>query len=458
MAEDKAALSAAAKERGNAFFAKKTKEGYEQALAAYKEAIAFDPEDKIFHGNCSACHIEIAKDVWDPIEKVTAYAQAFAAAQRCTELGPTWVKGFVRKATSEFELVQAREKWEDKKKRDEDFQTERRERKAKSAEKPAVDEDLDADFGDKFGFAEKVLDPEISSIAAAASFGACEATCREGLGLEPKNVQLRMLLQSLRDRGHPTDEESDRSVRDQEAAAPFKADGNAAFAKKNFKEAAEHYTKALTEDPFDHVFYSNRSACYAEEQDFEKALRDADKCIKLNPQFAKGFSRQALALYNLGRYPDAETAAQTGLDLDPASAPLQNLLKQAQVETKETPEVQALIHKFRQEKQQDQKMKQLMQGLNMGGNGNFQVFSPGQFGNSTGGLDGLLSGLGGGGGGFGGGGKASMSDDQIRQMARAMAGASASAPSGGYSSAATPASPTPPVAEAGKPTAFAPKS
>merc|ERR1719160_643801 len=119
MAEDRAALAAAAKERGNAHFVKKTKEGYEQALAAYKEAIEHDPEDKIFYGNCSACHIELAKDAWHPSEKVEAYAQALVAAQRCTELGPDWVKGFVRKATSEFELIQAREKLEERNKRDE---------------------------------------------------------------------------------------------------------------------------------------------------------------------------------------------------------------------------------------------------------------------------------------------------------------------------------------------------
>lgn len=448
MGDDKKVLAAKAKERGNTFFGKKTREGYQEALAAYREATEYDPEDKIFYGNVSACHIELAKEAWDPFEKVTAYSEALVAAKRCTELGPDWVKGFVRRATSEFELVEANRKWEERKKRDEEWRKESKERRANKPKGTDDDDGFDADG--KFDRPEKVLDPEMNKIANSASLAACEETCRTGLKLEPKNTQLRMLLQSLRDSGHQTDEESDRGMRDQPAAAPFKADGNAAFSKKDFRGAIEHYTKALAEDPFDHVFYSNRSACHAELQDFEKALADADKCIKCNPQFAKGYSRQALALYNLGRYAEAEASAQAGLKIEPTSVPLQDLLKQAQVETKETPEVQKLIHKFRQEKQQEQKMKSLLSGLNMGGNNNFQVFSPGSFANGGGGggLDGLMSGL-------GGSGKANMSDDQIRQMARAMAGAgtASTGPSGGYNTAATP-SPAAPTAEAGKPTAF----
>merc|ERR1719499_120765 len=153
-------------------------------------------------------------------------------------------------------------------------------------------------------------------------------------------------------------------MRDQKSAAEFKAQGNTFFSTKKWKEAIEFYTKALEQDPFDHVFYSNRSACYAESEEFDKALRDAERCIALSPQFAKGYSRQALALFHVGRYMEMEAAAKKGLELDPSSAALQDLLKQAQVETAETPEVQAQMHKLRQEKKQDAKLQDLMRGLN----------------------------------------------------------------------------------------------
>merc|ERR1740123_1393434 len=123
---------------------------------------------------------------------------------------------------------------------------------------------------------------------------------------------------------------------DKGTASDMKAQGNTAFSAKNWSAALECYTKALEQNPFDHVFYSNRSACHAEQEDFDKALRDAEKCIALNPQFAKGFSRHAHALFHVGRFVEMEAAAKKGLEIDAASVPLQDLLKQAQTETCET--------------------------------------------------------------------------------------------------------------------------
>ena len=57
-------LAAEAKKRGNAAFGLKTSEGYEQALAAYSEAIEHNPDDHILHSNVSACHLELAKKEW----------------------------------------------------------------------------------------------------------------------------------------------------------------------------------------------------------------------------------------------------------------------------------------------------------------------------------------------------------------------------------------------------------
>jgi len=266
---------------------------------------------------------------------------------------------------------------------------------------------------------EVVLEPSLAQIAENASYQSCEASCRRGLELEPDNLNLRQRLQAIRDAGHATDEAKDREMRDQKSAAEFKAQGNTAFSGKKWKEAIESYTKALEQDPFDHVFYSNRSACYAESEEFDKALRDAERCIALNPQFAKGYSRKGHALYHLGRYTEMEAAAKAGTSIDQSSSALQDLLKQAQVETREPPEVQKKMHELREKKRQDSKLQELMRGLNMQGN-NIQMFNGSD-------LSGLLGGLGGkGGGGYGGGfgggsGMSAMTEEQMRGMARAMA-------------------------------------
>jgi tetratricopeptide (TPR) repeat protein len=427
MSSDKKAAALAAKERGNKSFAKKTREGYEEALSAYQEAIENDPDDHVFYANCSACHIELGNDEYEPRKKVESYARALIAARECTSKGSEWAKGYVRQSAAEFELVGAIKKLEERKKQDEKWRKEDEERAEKDRKEgrepflPDRKPDVQVDQG-------------LKTIVEEASYNSCEASCRKGLELDPQSALLRTRLQALRDAGHPTDEAKDREMRDQTAAGECKAQGNAAFSAKRWKEAIDHYTKAMEQDPFDHVFCSNRSACYAESEEFEKALRDAERCIALNPQFAKGYSRQALALFHVGRYVEMEAAARKGLELDSSSVALQDLLKQAETETRETPEVQAQMHKFRQEKKQDAKMQELMKGLNMQGN-NIQMFNPGDD------FSGLLNGLKGGGGGFpgmggfGGSGKARMTEEQMRGMAKAMSQASPSSTGAGYTSA-----------------------
>lgn len=105
-------------------------------------------------------------------------------------------------------------------------------------------------------------------------------------------------------------------------AAEYKADGNKAFAEKNYAEAIEHFTKAIELSPNEHTFYSNRSACFASTDNYEKALEDADKCISLDPKFVKGYSRKGLALFKMGKVDEALDAVEEGLKVDPNSEQL----------------------------------------------------------------------------------------------------------------------------------------
>eukprot|EP01054_Gregarina_sp_Poly1_P011024 Gregarina_sp_Poly_1__11023@NODE_87_length_15225_cov_52_775630_g75_i0_p3_GENE_NODE_87_length_15225_cov_52_775630_g75_i0NODE_87_length_15225_cov_52_775630_g75_i0_p3_ORF_typecomplete_len550_score113_69TPR_1/PF00515_28/0_00015TPR_1/PF00515_28/0_0023TPR_1/PF00515_28/6_6e07TPR_1/PF00515_28/1_8e05TPR_1/PF00515_28/0_07TPR_1/PF00515_28/6_8e06TPR_1/PF00515_28/0_0084TPR_1/PF00515_28/4_8e05TPR_1/PF00515_28/6_5e09TPR_2/PF07719_17/4_6e07TPR_2/PF07719_17/0_0072TPR_2/PF07719_17/3_2e06TPR_2/PF07719_17/1_4e06TPR_ len=111
-------------------------------------------------------------------------------------------------------------------------------------------------------------------------------------------------------------------------AQELKQLGNAAFQAKNFEEAILHFTNAIAVEPTDHVLYSNRSGAYASMQKYDKALEDAEECIRLSPQWAKGYSRKGLTLSNLGRYTEAIEAYEYGLTLDPSSAALQTGLEE----------------------------------------------------------------------------------------------------------------------------------
>lgn len=100
-------------------------------------------------------------------------------------------------------------------------------------------------------------------------------------------------------------------------AAEFKEKGNKALAAGKEKEAVEHYSAAIALDPTNHVFFSNRSAAYCKLQHYEKALDDANECVKINPKWPKAYSRKASALEFMGRFSDAAEAYGEGLKIDP---------------------------------------------------------------------------------------------------------------------------------------------
>ena len=107
----------------------------------------------------------------------------------------------------------------------------------------------------------------------------------------------------------------------------FKAAGNAALQKGNTTEAIEQYTKAINADGSNHVYFSNRSAAYLKKGDAHNALEDANACIGLNPQFAKGYSRKGAALHALKRYNDSIAAYNDGLEKFPSDSGLKKGLE-----------------------------------------------------------------------------------------------------------------------------------
>lgn len=113
--------------------------------------------------------------------------------------------------------------------------------------------------------------------------------------------------------------------------------GNEAFKAKKYQEAIGHYNEAIKLDESDPVFYSNRSAAYLKSGDPSKALDDATTCLKLNPDFAKGYSRKAAAQHALKRYNDAIATLEEGQDKFPGNemlaSQLDNIKKDKELNT-----------------------------------------------------------------------------------------------------------------------------
>lgn len=105
-----------------------------------------------------------------------------------------------------------------------------------------------------------------------------------------------------------------------EQADAWKAKGNAALSAGNAQEAVACYTKAIELNPNDHVFFSNRSAAYLSMDDAQHALEDADACIKVKGDWAKGYARKGAALHALRQYDDAIAAYEQGLGVEANNA------------------------------------------------------------------------------------------------------------------------------------------
>ena len=114
------------------------------------------------------------------------------------------------------------------------------------------------------------------------------------------------------------------------SADELKALGNKALQSENFAEAIKFYTDAIALDPNNHVLFSNRSAAYAKQEKYEEALKDGEKCITLNKNWGKGYSRKGAALAYLGRHKEAEECYKEGLNVDASNQVLKDGLAEVQ--------------------------------------------------------------------------------------------------------------------------------
>merc|ERR1719231_1873038 len=99
----------------------------------------------------------------------------------------------------------------------------------------------------------------------------------------------------------------------------------------NFDEAIAQFTTAIEADPTNHVLYSNRSAAHASKTSFTEALIDANKCIELKGDWAKGHSRRGAAYFGLKNWIQAQSSYEKGLELDPSSQVMKDELEKVKL-------------------------------------------------------------------------------------------------------------------------------
>jgi serine/threonine-protein phosphatase 5 len=89
--------------------------------------------------------------------------------------------------------------------------------------------------------------------------------------------------------------------KDKKRADEFKVEANALFANQDYERAVEKYSEAISYDPTNPVYFSNRSICNFRLELYGQALIDATTAIELDPRFVKAYYRKASAHMALGQ-------------------------------------------------------------------------------------------------------------------------------------------------------------
>jgi small glutamine-rich tetratricopeptide repeat-containing protein alpha len=68
---------------------------------------------------------------------------------------------------------------------------------------------------------------------------------------------------------------------------------------KDYAQAIDSYTKAITIDSTNPVYYSNRAAAHSSKGDHLLAAADAEKALEVDSSFVKAYSRLGLVLLRI---------------------------------------------------------------------------------------------------------------------------------------------------------------
>ncbi|KAM3369137.1 hypothetical protein ACQJBY_017193 [Aegilops geniculata] len=111
--------------------------------------------------------------------------------------------------------------------------------------------------------------------------------------------------------------------------ANMKIEGNKAYKRKDYITAARLYTMAEGDYPENVTLISNRSVCWLNMGEGDKALRDAQICRALRRDWPKACFREGAARMLLKDYEKACDAFLDGLKLDPGNSEIENALREA---------------------------------------------------------------------------------------------------------------------------------
>lgn len=101
-----------------------------------------------------------------------------------------------------------------------------------------------------------------------------------------------------------------------------------------FRYQINCYSKAIEVDPSSYVLFSNRAAAYMKLKRYEEALKDADICIQLSPDFLKVSKNKIWwKLLNTAAYASAAILLQNACSIIGVSCILLSFINLIMIET-----------------------------------------------------------------------------------------------------------------------------
>jgi len=179
-----------------------------------------------------------------------------------------------------------------------------------------------------------IAGPEIETVTLPFQIYATEATHREYVKVELKNVPLP---------GSTASAGTDPSVSAQDLSVPAKAreefaKGMEAYAKGEDKEAEEGLQQALAIYPNYVRAHNNLGVLYLKAGLKPKAVIEFSKAVEFDPKFAPSYVNLAKISLSAGNYAEAEPALKKAIDADPSALNAMRLLCQTEFAQKEYPQ------------------------------------------------------------------------------------------------------------------------
>jgi tetratricopeptide (TPR) repeat protein len=158
-------------------------------------------------------------------------------------------------------------------------------------------------------------------------------------------------------------------------ADQYKDAGNAHMSNKEYEEALEKYSQAITISPAgpnSHVYYSNRAAAYCYLGQYDAAADDCMTSIEIKPDYEKAHARLGLSMFFLEDFEGAIEAYGRALELDPNNAASKSYLGKARKRLEELVEAEnerksKIANVFLE--QQEELQKAMEEQLKMQGHG-----------------------------------------------------------------------------------------